>query len=68
MTIELRIDGMECDHCVRGVKRALEGVPGVERAEVNLMTGSATVWGNAPLSNLLEAVYEIDEGYVARAE
>lgn len=41
MTIELRIEGMSCGHCVAAVKKALESVPGVTRAEVEV--GRATV-------------------------
>jgi mercuric reductase len=32
--ITMRIEGMTCDGCARHVTKALEGVPGVERAEV----------------------------------
>lgn len=41
--IELRVDGMVCDICAGRVRRALEGVAGVERAEMDLATGRATV-------------------------
>ena len=63
MTTELRIDGMTCGHCVAGVKKALEAVPGVESAEVSLAQGRASVRGTAELPALVEAV--VEEGYEA---
>jgi len=43
----LSIEGMSCKHCVMHVKTALEGVPGVTSAEVDLAAKSATVSGDA---------------------
>ena len=42
-TIELHVDGMTCDHCVQTVRKAIEGVPGVRSAAVDLKAGAATV-------------------------
>jgi P-type Cu+ transporter len=56
---ELAIHGMTCATCVNRVEKALAGVPGVRRAEVNLATEHATVEGIAGLlrsSLLIEAV------------
>lgn len=39
----LLIEGMTCAACVRRVERALQKVPGVEAAAVNLVTGKARV-------------------------
>jgi copper chaperone len=61
MTTALRIDGMSCDHCVRAVRQALEAVPGVTRAEVEV--GAARVEGEAAPEALLAAVDA--EGYAA---
>ncbi len=63
--IRLALDGMTCGHCVAHVKAALEGVPGVVRAEVDLGTGTAQVEGRASVEALCAAVAE--EGYTARA-
>lgn len=65
MNTQLKIDGMTCGHCVAAVKKALEGVPGVEGADVSLAEGRATVRGNAELPALVGAVEE--EGYHAQA-
>ena len=39
--IDLKIDGMSCQHCVMAVKKALDELEGVTSAEVEV--GSATV-------------------------
>ncbi|MBM4357277.1 MAG: copper-translocating P-type ATPase [Deltaproteobacteria bacterium] len=54
---------MSCASCVAHVEKALLAVPGVERADVNLVTERATVHGARPLDReaLLAAV--IDAGY-----
>ena len=66
MEIRLPIEGMTCASCVSRVERALKRVPGVERAEVNLATETATValaQGALPEA-LVKAVR--DAGYEAR--
>ena len=42
--VDLPVKGMHCAACVGKVERALQGVPGVDRAAVNLATERATVW------------------------
>ncbi len=63
--MKLKIEGMTCGHCVAGVKKALEAVPGVKAARVELASGEAEIEGEASLEALLEAVRE--EGYTAEA-
>ena len=41
--IDLGVGGMTCDECVVHVTEALESVPGVEQARVDLATRSAVV-------------------------
>ena len=63
-TMELRVTGMTCDHCVHAVTEALESVPGVTSATVDLSAGSARIeHDGADVKALLEAVEE--EGYEA---
>jgi copper chaperone CopZ len=61
--ITLNISGMTCGHCVQAVAKALDAVPGVERAAVELDTGIAVVAGTPDVQALLDAVSE--EGYEA---
>ena len=42
-SVRLSVDGMTCGHCVGTVQKALEGVGGVRRAEVDLASGVARV-------------------------
>lgn len=66
-TTHLTIDGMSCDHCVKAVRSALEGVPGAEVEKVEI--GSATVTHDGtriPAAKLAEVVTE--EGYEARVK
>jgi Cu+-exporting ATPase len=57
--VEAGIGGMTCASCVARVERALKGVPGVRRAQVNLATGTAAVEGEGPLeADLLRAAVE----------
>lgn len=69
MTSVLKIGGMSCQNCARHVREALQEVPGVEYAEVDLDAGSARVkaGGKGPgLSALVEAVGRA--GYTAAPE
>jgi len=45
MNLLLKIDGMSCQNCARHVREALQALPGVEYAEVNLERGEAQVKG-----------------------
>ncbi|MBL7224277.1 MAG: heavy-metal-associated domain-containing protein [Candidatus Brocadiae bacterium] len=55
---------MTCSHCAASIKRALEEVPGVATATVDLATGLATVTGEAYGTDALcEAVRSL--GYQA---
>ena len=57
--LDLPVKGMHCAACVGKVERALQRVPGVEKAVANLATERATVWlggENPDLPALREAV------------
>lgn len=60
----LQIGGMTCQHCVRAVTKALEGVAGVDNVSVDLGAGHARVEGPADPASLLRAVES--EGYEAK--
>ncbi|TFU26060.1 CopZ family metallochaperone [Thermus tengchongensis] len=61
--VKLRVEGMTCNHCAMAVQKALQKVPGVEKAEVSLERAEALVEGQADLEALIRAVEE--EGYRA---
>ena len=66
MTKKFKVEGMMCQHCVAHVKTALEGVEGVEKADVNLKKKSAVVTldKDVPAETLIAAVTEA--GYTAK--
>jgi len=39
----VKINGMDCEHCARHVKTAIENLDGVDKVEVNLKKGEASV-------------------------
>ena len=66
MVVELKIEGMSCEHCVARVEKALAALEGVSAAEVRLEPGSATVTGDSvSAADLAEAVDRA--GYTATA-
>jgi len=63
-TLQLAVQGMTCASCVGRVERALQAVPGVAEASVNLATERAHVRGTATADELVAAVAKA--GYDAR--
>ncbi len=62
MTKTLHIEGMNCMHCVNAVKKALEDVPGVTRADVSL-DGPTSVETSASVDDALLRKAVQDAGY-----
>ena len=62
---QLLINGMSCASCVSRVQNALQAVPGVSQARVNLAERTALVMGSASASELVQAVEKA--GYGAEA-
>jgi len=58
----LKIEGMSCGHCVMHVKSALEDIPGVKSAKVDLLDSSAMVEGEGLTAQALRAAVA-DAGY-----
>jgi copper chaperone len=52
----IKISGMSCQHCVRAVTKAIEGVDGVSKVSVSLEKGEATYEGSAQPEKVKEAV------------
>jgi len=63
-TTEFEVEGMTCASCVGRVERALQAIPGVTAARVNLATEQATVEGTADAQALIAAI--AGAGYTAR--
>ena len=59
--LTLKVSGMTCGHCAQTVTKAVEALPSVERALVDLKEGQVTVEGNAEESTIRQAIE--DAGY-----
>ena len=59
--LTLKVSGMSCGHCAQTVTKAVEALPSVERALVDLQEGRVTVEGNADESAIRQAIE--DAGY-----
>lgn len=70
MTTEtVKVNGMMCEHCEMHVKKALEGLDGVESAEVSHEAGTAklTLSAAVPEDALKKAVTDAGYEYVGIA-
>ncbi|MGQ6050624.1 copper-exporting P-type ATPase CopA [Serratia sp. IR-2025] len=61
-SVQLLLSGMTCASCVNKVQQALQSVPGVEHARVNLAERSALVTGAADAQALVAAVEKAGYG------
>ena len=59
----LKIEGMMCGHCEMHVKKALESLDGVKKAEVSHKNGTAVVTLEKELSDDLLKQAVSDQGY-----
>ena len=58
-TVELKVEGMDCEGCVKSVTRMLSGVAGVQNVDVSLEEGRARVTydpAKAKLADMKRAV------------
>ncbi|MEY2336138.1 heavy-metal-associated domain-containing protein [Acidithiobacillus ferrianus] len=55
-TIEMKVTGMTCHHCVMAVTKALKGVHGVQEVAVDLDRGEAVVRGTPDSQALIDVV------------
>ncbi|KFK97543.1 MULTISPECIES: copper-exporting P-type ATPase CopA [unclassified Serratia (in: enterobacteria)] len=61
-SVQLLLSGMSCASCVGKVQNALQHVPGVEQARVNLAERSALITGSAAPEALIAAVEKAGYG------
>ena len=55
-TIEIKVGGMSCQHCVAAVDKAVRAVPGVAGAVVDLTAGAVKVSGSFDRQQVVEAI------------
>ena len=56
MIKEFKVKGMDCAHCRANVEKAISSVANVEKVEVSLSTGTATVYGDFNPAEVEDAV------------
>jgi copper chaperone len=65
-TIDLKVEGMDCEGCVKSVTRMLAGVPGVEKVNVSLAEGKASVTYDPSKANVAQFKKAVERaGYKA---
>jgi copper chaperone len=65
-TVELKVEGMDCQGCVQSVTRMLSGLPGVQKVEVSLEKANASVTYDAAKSSVAEMKKAVERaGYKA---
>jgi copper chaperone len=62
--VEVLVEGMTCEHCVRAVTAAVSALPGVGGVTVDLTAGRVRVEG-APDAAAVKAAIE-EEGYTVK--
>ena len=58
----LVVTGMQCNHCLASVIRALSSLPGTESVEADLASGHVTVVGPTPMADLISTVKALGFG------
>lgn len=58
--LELKVQGMTCEHCVRTVQRAVSSLEGVSKVEVFLDSGRVNVYmeKEVPLEDIKKSIEE----------
>ena len=61
MKLNLKIDGMGCEHCIKSVREALEGVNGVKVLDVKIGSAEVEAENDSILNKIREKLD--DAGY-----
>ena len=61
MKLNLKIDGMGCEHCIKSVREALEGINGVKVLDVKIGSAEVEVENDSVLNEIREKLD--DAGY-----
>ena len=61
MKLNLKIDGMGCEHCIKSVREALEGINGVKVLDVKIGSAEVEVENDSALNEIREKLD--DAGY-----
>ena len=59
MKLNLKIDGMGCEHCIKSVREALEGVNGVKVLDVKIGSAEVEVENDSVLNEIREKLDDV---------
>ena len=59
MKLNLKIDGMGCEHCIKSVREALEGVNGVKVLDVKIGSAEVEVENDSVLNEIKEKLDDV---------
>lgn len=59
--MQLIVEGMTCDHCVRSITKAIQAIDAQARVDVDLPKGTVTIEGAVDAAQATAAIE--DEGY-----
>jgi copper chaperone CopZ len=59
--MQLIVDGMTCDHCVRSITKAIQAIDAQARVDVDLPRGTVTIDGKVDAGRATSAIEA--EGY-----
>ena len=70
--LSLKITGLDCINCARGLENSIKAVPGVEDAVLSFFDGNLKVRGQVAEKELRKAIkrlgYDVDDGTDARSD
>ena len=58
MKLNLKIDGMGCEHCIKSVREALEGINGVKVLDVKIGSAEVEAENDSVLNEIKEKLDE----------
>ncbi len=61
MKLNLKIDGMGCEHCIKSVREALEGINGIKVLDVKIGSAEVEAENDSVLNEIREKLD--DAGY-----
>ena len=61
MKLNLKIDGMGCEHCIKSVREALEGINGVKVLDIKIGSAEVEAENDSVLNEIREKLD--DAGY-----
>jgi copper chaperone len=66
-TLKIKVGGMTCGGCVASVRRVVQALPGIERVDLSLEQGEATVRYDASVASRTQITKAIETaGFDAR--